>query len=84
VLRKRGSTYRLISSCFLDGFMDGQTIDMWKTGELEAQEFEMGYIAMIFKRYIDKNLRTQYEYKVVKSSLHGCIRSSWLSPTGKA
>lgn len=41
IVRKHQSGYRLISHCYLDGFMDGRAIEMLKKGELEAQEFKI-------------------------------------------
>ena len=41
VSRRHGSGYRLVSPCYLPGFMDGGAIDMWKKGELKEEEFEV-------------------------------------------
>lgn len=41
VLRKCDSVYRLVSSCYVLGFMNGEAIDMWKNGELDGGEFEI-------------------------------------------
>lgn len=41
ILRKHGSAYRLVSSCYLEGFMHGKAIDMWKKGELNEESFDI-------------------------------------------
>jgi hypothetical protein len=41
VLRRHGSGYRLVSPCYLQGFMDGEAIDPWKKGELKQEDFEI-------------------------------------------
>jgi hypothetical protein len=41
ILRRSGSSYRLISDCYLSGFMDGEAIQMLRDGVLEAEDFEI-------------------------------------------
>jgi hypothetical protein len=41
ILRKHGSFYRLIGDCYIDGLMDGEAIQMWESGELKAEEFNI-------------------------------------------
>lgn len=39
VLRRDGSSYRLISDCYVYGLMDGEAMDMWKDGKLDVESF---------------------------------------------
>jgi hypothetical protein len=41
LLRKSGGSYRLISNCYIHGLMDGEAIEMWKDGQLEAEDFHI-------------------------------------------
>jgi hypothetical protein len=41
VVRKRNSCYRLISDCYIHGFMDGEVIELWRNGVLQTQDFEL-------------------------------------------
>jgi hypothetical protein len=41
ILRKFGSAYRLVSDCYVEGFMDGEAIDMWHSGALDLTGFQI-------------------------------------------
>jgi hypothetical protein len=41
VLRRSGTSYRLVSDCFFLGYMDGEAIQMLKDGKIEAEDFEI-------------------------------------------
>jgi hypothetical protein len=41
ILRRRGSAYRLVSDCYINGLIDGEAVDMWQNGELELKSFEI-------------------------------------------
>ncbi|KAF2650282.1 hypothetical protein K491DRAFT_782753 [Lophiostoma macrostomum CBS 122681] len=39
IMRKTGASYRLISSCYLLGMMDGEAMDLWRNGKLQEETF---------------------------------------------
>lgn len=41
ILRKYGSAYHLVSDAYVDGFIDGEAIDRWQSGDLELRNFEI-------------------------------------------
>ena len=41
ILRRRKMQWLLIGDCYVDGLMDGQSIDRWRAGELQKQRFEI-------------------------------------------
>ena len=41
VLRPHGAAFRLASDCYIDGFMQGEAIDLWKDEKLKEVEFEL-------------------------------------------
>jgi hypothetical protein len=36
-----GTSYRLVSVCYVSGFMDGEAVEMWKNGLLSDEAFEI-------------------------------------------
>ena len=41
ILRRYGSAYRLVSTCYVQDFMDGEAIEMLEHGELQSEMFEI-------------------------------------------
>jgi hypothetical protein len=41
ILRQHGTYYRLAGNCYIHGLMDGEAIEMWENGEIEATDFEI-------------------------------------------
>jgi hypothetical protein len=39
ILRPHNDGFRLISGCYVPGFMNGEAIERWRAGELEQQDF---------------------------------------------
>jgi hypothetical protein len=39
ILRKHGSGYRIVSTCYVQDLMDGEVMDMLKNGDLETEMF---------------------------------------------
>jgi hypothetical protein len=41
LLQKHGDVYRLVGEAYVHGVMDGETIEMWKRGELEEVDIQL-------------------------------------------
>jgi hypothetical protein len=41
ILRRHGNFYRLICDCYIHGLMDGEAIQMWKSGKLNTENFDI-------------------------------------------
>jgi Heterokaryon incompatibility protein (HET) len=41
ILRPKGNDYQCLGEAYIHGLMNGEVVDMWKSGELEATRFEI-------------------------------------------
>ena len=41
VLRRVERSYRLVSDCFISGYMDGEAMQLMKDGKLDVEDFEI-------------------------------------------
>ena len=84
ILQKHENIYRLVGEAYVHGLMDGEAIEMWKRGELDAVDFTLFYsmTTTTFKNPANVKLLEIYPDVVRENAPRLMTESSFPSASG--